>query len=154
MKNRYAAVLVLCFFVLVGGYGIQAQSEPQEVIIKPVGNLAAFDLEEITATAGSRLKLVFDNTATNPGMRHNVVLLNVGPEDEDTIVEIGIAAISAPREQDFIPDSDVILAFTSMVAAGERAEVVFTVPPPGDYSYICTYLGHYMTMRGVLHSVN
>lgn len=154
MRKTYAAVLLLCFLVLLGGYRTQAQSEPREVIIKPVGNLAAFDLEEITATAGSRLKLVMDNTATNPAMRHNFVLLNVGPEDEDTIGEIGIAAISAPREQDFIPDSEVILAYTAMAAAGERKEVVFTVPPPGDYSYLCTYLGHYMTMRGVLHSVN
>ena len=87
-------------------------------------------------------------------MRHNVVLLNVGPEDEATIGDVGLAAISAPREQDFIPDSEAILAYTAMAAAGERTEVVFTVPPPGDYSYLCTYLGHYMTMRGVLHSVN
>ena len=52
MRKTYAAVLLLCFLVLLGGYRIQGQSEPREVILKPVGNLAVFDLEEITATAG------------------------------------------------------------------------------------------------------
>ena len=52
-----------------------------------------------------------------------------------------------------VPDNKAILAYTPMANAGERTEVVFTVPPPGDYSYICSYLGHYIQMRGVLHSV-
>ena len=108
---------------------------------------------EITAKAGSQLKVVMDNIATNPGMRHNFVLLNVGPEDTATIESIGIGAIQAGEAKDYIPDSKAILAYTPMANAGERTEVVFTVPPPGDYSYICTYLGHYIQMRGVLHSV-
>ena len=30
--------------------------------------------------------------------------------------------------------------------------VVFKVPEPGSYPYICTYPGHFMSMRGILIS--
>ncbi len=152
MSDKYLAVVLVCLLTLVlGGYG-QAES-PQEVILKPVGNMVAFELVEITAKAGSELKVVMDNIATNPGMRHNFVLLNVGPDDNGTIENIGIGAIQAGEAKDYIPDSKAILAYTPMADAGTRTEVVFTVPPPGDYAYLCTYLGHYIQMRGVLHSV-
>ncbi len=152
MSNKYLAFVLVCLLTLVlGGYG-QAES-PQEVILKPVGNMVAFELVEITAKAGSQLKVVMDNIATNPGMRHNFVLLNVGPDDNATIENIGIEAIQAGEAKDYIPDSKAILAYTPMADAGTRTEVVFTVPPPGDYAYLCTYLGHYIQMRGVLHSV-
>lgn len=153
MKDKNLAVLFICILTLVlGGYG-QAQA-PKEVIVKPVGNMVAFEMVEITAKAGTQLKVVMDNSATtNPGMRHNFVLLNVGPDDEATIESIGIGAIQAGEAKDYIPDSKAILAYTPMADAGEVTEVVFTVPPPGDYSYLCTYLGHYIQMRGVLHSV-
>ena len=152
MRDKYLAVVLVCFLTFVlGGYG-QAQS-PQEVILQPVGNQVAFEMVEITAKAGSQLKLVMDNIATNPGMRHNFVLLNVRPDDNATIENIGIGAIQAGEAKDYIPDSKAILAYTPMADAGTRTEVVFTVPPPGDYAYLCTYLGHYIQMRGVLHSV-
>ena len=154
MRDKYLEVVFVCCLTLVmGGYGQAQSSAPQEVILQPVGNMVAFEMVEITAKAGSQLKLVMDNIATNPGMRHNFVLLNVGPEDTATIESIGIGAIQAGEAKEYIPDSKAILAFTPMADAGQRTEVVFTVPPPGDYSYICTYLGHYIQMRGVLHSV-
>jgi azurin len=142
----------LVVVVLLGGGSSRAQSVDQEVTIKPVGNKVLFDIEEITAKAGSRLKVVFDNIATNPGMRHNFVLLKVGPDDEATIGQVGVGAVQAGEAKDFIPDHDAILAYTKMSGAGERVEVEFTVPPPGDYVYLCTYFGHYGMMRGVLHS--
>ena len=152
MRDKYLAVVLVCFLtVVLGAYG-QAQS-PQEVILQPVGNQVAFEMVEITAKAGSQLKVVMDNIATNPGMRHNFVLLNVEPDDNGTIENIGIGAIQAGEAKDYIPDSKAILAYTPMADAGARTEVVFTVPPPGDYAYLCTYLGHYIQMRGVLHSV-
>ncbi len=152
MRDKHPAIVLLSFLTLVlAGYA-QAQS-PKEVILKPAGNMVAFEMVEITAKAGSQLKVVMDNIATNPGMRPNFVLLNVGPDDESTIESIGIGAIQAGEAKDYIPDSKAILAYTPMANAGERTEVVFTVPPPGDYSYICSYLGHYIQMRGVLHSV-
>ena len=153
MRDKYLAVLLVCFLAVVWVSYNQAQPAPLKVILKPVGNQVAFEMVEITAKAGSQLKVVMDNIATNLGMRHNFVLLNVEPQDTATIESIGIEAIQAGEAKDYIPDSRAILAYTPIAEPGERTEVVFTVPPPGDYSYICTYLGHYIQMRGVLHSV-
>ena len=154
MRHAVIKLWVLVVMVmLLGGFSSQLQAADQEVTIKPVGNQVLFDTEEITAKAGSQLKVVFDNIATNPGMRHNFVLLNVGPEDEATIGQVGIGAVQAGEAKDYIPDHDAIVAYTKMAGAGERVEVEFTVPPPGDYAYLCSYLGHYIMMQGVLHSV-
>ena len=145
--------VLVVMVILLGGYSSQVLAADQEVTIKPIGNQVLFDTEEITAKAGSQLKVVFDNIATNPGMRHNFVLLNVGPDDEATIGQVGIGAVQAGEAKDYIPDHDAIVAYTKMAGAGDRVEVEFTVPPPGDYVYLCSYLGHYVMMRGVLHSV-
>ena len=151
-KTDLKVLCLLVVVVLLGSYPAQAQSA-EEVTIKPVDNQVLFDTEEITAKAGSRLKVVFENVATNPAMRHNFVLLNVGPGDEATIGQVGIGAVQAGEAKDFIPGHDAILAYTKMANAGESVEVEFTVPPAGDYVYLCSYLGHYVMMRGVLHSV-
>lgn len=161
LGDRKMMQLIVCRFlffvlgtVLFGHHMTQAQSVDQEVIIKPVGNEVLFDTEEITAKAGSRLKVVFNNVATNPAMRHNFVLLSVSPSDEVVIGQVGVGAVQAGESKDFIPENDAILAYTKMADAGELVEVEFTVPPPGDYVYLCTYFGHYVMMRGVLHSIN
>ena len=113
----------------------------------------AFLEVEVTAKAGSQVKVIFDNVATNPAMLHNVVFLNVGPDDQATVQRVGMAAMRAGDAEQFIPDDDAIVAATPMALPGQKTEVVFTVPPPGDYVYICTYMGHFMTMKGVLHSI-
>jgi azurin len=152
-KRTVGFFLSFLLITLLAGSQVHGQSDAQEVIVKPVGNKLLFEMEEITAKAGSSLKVVMDNTATVPVMYHNVVFLNVGPEDSDTINEVGVAAMKAGTEKEYIPDHEAILAYTPLAAPGKRTEVVITVPPPGDYSYICSYLGHYVSMKGVLHSV-
>jgi azurin len=49
---------------------------------------------------------------------------------------------------------DDIIAHTPMSAPGETVTVEFTAPAEGDYPYICTYPGHYMTMQGTMHVVS
>ncbi len=149
---------ILCFFglllpvMMIGEFRVQGQTVT-EITIQPDGNKLLFAPDEITAKAGSQLKVVMDNVATIPVMFHNVVFLNVGPDEDSVINEVGVAAMKAGGEKEYIPEHEAILAYTGMAKPGERQEVVFTVPSPGDYAYICSYLGHYVMMRGVLHSV-
>ena len=39
-----------------------------------------------------------------------------------------------------------------LAGPGERMAVVFTMPPPGEYPFICTYPGHARFMQGTLVS--
>ena len=108
---------------------------------------------EVTARAGTQLRLVMNNTATNGAMHHNIAVLRLEIDDDAGIEAVGMAAIQAGADRDYVPDHEAIAAVTPMAEPGEQTEVTFTVPPPGDYPYICLFPGHYATMRGVLHSV-
>jgi azurin len=106
----------------------------------------SFAVGEIVAPAGATVRLVIDNTeTTSPAMVHNVVVV----ETERAIERVGQAAATAP---DNIPDDDAILAYTPLARPGQRTAVVFTMPPPGRYPFICTYPGHFRFMQGTLVS--
>jgi len=132
--------------VLMGLTLISCGPQVQEVIIRPIGNEMKYDQVEIIAKAGSRLRITMENTATLPIMIHNVVVL----KPNASLKAVGVAAISAPNN---IPDLPEIIAYTPQAKPGETTVVEFTVPPPGNYPYICTYPGHYITMKGMLKSV-
>lgn len=134
-----------------GSSAQEAASEAAKTVtIEPVDNQMEYATTEIRAEAGSELTIVMNNTATSPAMHHNVVIL----QDQEGVKEkVGTAAMQA-KENDFIPSEheDFIIAHTPMAAPEEETEVTFTVPPAGEYPYICTYPGHWQTMQGTLIS--
>ena len=123
---------------------------PAEITLTPVGEQMEYEQKEFTVHPGQTVHLTFNNTATNPAMHHNVTVLQMNA----SINAIGQAAMGA-ASTDYIPQAqaDQIIAHTPMSAPGETVEVTFTAPAAGDYPYICTYPGHYMTMQGTMHVV-
>lgn len=119
-----------------------------EATLTPVGDEMLYEQTEFTVAPGQTVRLVFNNTATNPALSHNVVFVR----SEADIEPVGMAAMGA-ADTDYVPQAEAgrILAHTGMAAPGETVEVTFTAPTtPGDYPYICTYPGHYMMMQGVM----
>jgi azurin len=110
-----------------------------------------YDVTEITAKPGEKLRVVLKAVGTMPkiAMGHNFVLLKAGA----SAMEVSNAAFNA-RDTDFIPASmkDKILAFTKVAGGGETVEVTFTAPAkPGKYDYLCTFPGHFAAgMKGTL----
>ncbi|MDT0631788.1 plastocyanin/azurin family copper-binding protein [Rubrivirga sp. S365] len=121
-----------------------------DVTITPVGELMEYAEKEITVHPGQTVRLTFENTATSEAMSHNVVVL----QQNASVNDIGQAAMSAV-DTDYIPSGfdDQIIAHTAMSAPGETVTVEFTAPAEGDYTYICTFPGHYMVMQGTMHVV-
>lgn len=116
-----------------------------EIVITPEGNKMTFETTEFSVQAGQEVRLVFDNTATSPAMKHNVVIVS----SADAIKRVGQAAMS---EQDYVPDDEAIVAYTPLANPGETVEVTFTAPDaPGEQPFICTFPGHYMSMQGTMH---
>ncbi len=107
-----------------------------------------FDLTSITARPGQAVRLVFNNT---DDMQHNVAVLQ---RDSLAAVEKALIAMMAdPKAQDrgFIPETPLVLFNTPLVNARQSATLEFTAPTqPGEYPFICTFPGHWVTMRGVL----
>jgi len=114
--------------------------------IGSVGETMAFDRPLIEVKAGASVKLTLKNNATSAAMLHNWVLVTPGKEAE--IAGLGLALGPA---QSYLPESPDVLAHTRMVKPGESDTIEFKAPStPGSYPYICTFPGHFTTMRGIL----
>lgn len=126
-----------------------AEDVDQTVTLHPKGNQMKYRETEFTVAPGETIKLVFDNTATSPSMQHNVVVLN--STKEDVFQRVGEAGMKAGSSNDYVPEDDAILAYTPIAPPGETVSVTFTVPEEtGDYGYVCTFPGHWATMRGTM----
>lgn len=105
-----------------------------------------FDIERIEVEAGSRIALTFDNDDT---MLHNVVIVRPGTADE-----VGEMAMNLGLDGDaleYVPNTDDVLFFTSMLQPGAVETIYFRAPEsPGTYTYVCTFPGHHIIMRGEL----
>ena len=80
-------------------------------------------------------------------MQHNVVILAPGAD----INAVGVAAMGAGPDNDYVPaDDENVLFYTTIAKPGEKTEVEFTAPEPGEYPFICTFPGHYSLMKGIM----
>jgi azurin len=110
-----------------------------------------YTVTKIEAKAGETIKVTLSTTSAmaKAEMAHNFVLLKKG-----TNVDAFAMAASMARKTNYIPEAKKaeILASTPLAGAGETVEVTFTVPKEaGEYTYICTFPGHFVAgMRGVL----
>lgn len=99
--------------------------------------------------AAEKVKLTFKNIGKMPknSMGHNFVLLAQGTDFTNFATE----AMKA-RDDDYIPQQlrDSIIAHTRLVGPGETDEISFSVPGKGIYDFLCSFPGHYGTMRGKL----
>ena len=155
--TAWTTVLLVGILLLGVGSPPDAPTNPQTpsravvdsvVTIKATGSKLEYETTELELVAGTIVTIRLDNSEST--MPHNIVLLT----GRDHIRTVGIAALQA-QQTDYIPDSeaDKILAHTPLAKPGSVVEVTFEVPPPGEYPYICTYPGHFQTMRGTLTSV-
>lgn len=102
----------------------------------------------ITARAGQRVELTFNNT---DDMQHNVVFFKRGDMAAYEKELFGSMNDANAQARGFVPDSPNVLLASPLLNARESAIVVFDAPlEPGDYPFVCSFPGHWMTMRGIL----
>ncbi len=131
--------LVTCVFLLMGC----AAPKSITITIQPDGNKMAYLTKEFRVSSGQEVTLVMNNTATSPAMKHNILILS----DSKKVQEVGQLSM---KEADYIPDHPAIIASTPMANPGEQTQVTFTAPSKGEYTYICTFPGHYFMMQGTM----
>ena len=76
-------------------------------------------------------------------MGHNFVLLSKGTD----VQTFAMQAMEA-MDNDYIPESDAIIAYTRMLGGGESDTISFAAPPKGRYPYLCSFPGHSGIMKG------
>ncbi len=141
---RLAAALLI--FVAVRAAAADAR------VIEITGTDAMqYSVKRIEAKPGESLtiRLTTVSKMAKTEMAHNFVVLAAGA-NADSFAMAG----SMARKTDYIPEAkrDQILAHTALAGGGETVEVTFTAPAePGDYTYLCTFPGHYVAgMKGIL----
>jgi azurin len=129
--------------------GVASASAAPRVVEITANDQMKFSVTAIQAKAGEELKVVLTNAGTLPkeAMGHNFVLLKAGTD----VAAFATAAMSA-KDTDYVPASmkDKVIAATPVLGPKKSAEVVFKAPAAGEYTFICSFPGHYALMKGTL----
>ena len=144
--NRYLAAAAILCLAFCG----TAQGQECTQVIE--GNdLIQFNVQEIRVSADcGEVTINLRHVGTLPinVMGHNWVLTLTA----DYIPLAGVAAAAGPP--DYLPADDPrVIATTGMIGGGEETSVTFSLDglqPGGDYTYFCSFPGHYPLMNGKL----
>ena len=147
MKKFHASTLAFC---LLGSLSVLGKEEKvdYDVVVGALHGQLRYATEVFAVKPGSRVRVNLDNTDS---MIHNWLLVN---GDAAVLARIAEAALKLGPEgmaKGFVPADEAILASIGLVQPGKKGEAVFTAPKEaGDYPYVCTFPGHFLTMRGVM----
>ncbi len=162
MKIPYA-VLVAAALLLAAGCGKKENAAPETAATAPAAAPGAksfeltandtmkYSLSRLEVTAGETVKLTLTNAGALPKaqMAHNWILLKLGADP----VAFTNAAVTHQAD-DYFPTNlaDQVLARTKLLGPKQSDTIEFKAPTePGEYTYVCTFPGHYVTgMHGVL----
>lgn len=137
------------------GMACLASAQDVTIELKPSTSAAtplAYDKTDFTIKAGQKVKVTLNNTGGILPQPHNFLLMKPGTLDK--VGALANAMLTDPKamEKSYIPESPDILAHTKLVQPGQSDSVEFTAPAEaGDYPFACTFPGHWLLMRGVIH---
>lgn len=146
------------FLTLLAAFALPAFAQDADVAaleLKPhPQNPLGYDKTELTVKAGQKVKLTLTNTGSIAPQPHNFIL--VRPGKLDAVGALANAMLTDPQAmaKSYIPDAAKadILANTKLVQPNQTEVLEFVAPAEaGDYPYMCTFPGHWLLMRGVLH---
>ena len=151
--NTLKNISKLTFVLLIMAFFASNQAFAQDAkVIEMEGlNTLKFSKTEITASPGQKItvKLMTISELPAQAMAHNFVLLK---QSADATAVAQTSAKYADNEYISPEMKDQIIAYTGMAGGGETVEVTFTAPEePGEYTYVCTFPGHFLGgMKGTL----
>jgi len=120
----------------------------QIISIGTIPEQMLFDVKWFVVEAGKPVRVVLSNADAMP---HNVIIGQPG-----SVNTIGTAANTMPPPADpnvkaYVPNIPQVLQATKLVQRGESDTINFTAPTsPGEYSFVCSFPGHWMRMYGVM----
>ena len=121
------------------------------IVIRPVPHRMIYDRPHIYVQAGKPVEIVFENVDIMP---HNLLVTIPGAREEVGILAEKLGSTPEGLARQFVPDSPKVLFSTGMLQAGEQQRLQITAPTEvGEYSYVCTFPGHWRTMYGTMHVV-
>lgn len=129
----------------------EKQAEPNVLELKGTDDMK-FDKTEFTVEAGKEVTLTFTNVGVLPieTMGHNVVVLEKGAD-----VQAFANASIREKANDYISDLYItdIIAHTKLLGPGESETIKFTLKEAGEYTFVCTFPGHWIAMKGTITAI-
>lgn len=126
-------------------------SNPNEISLKGTDDMK-FDKTKFTVNAGQEVSLTFTNEGVLPleTMGHNVVVL-----EKNTDVAKFANASAKSKSTNYISGLYItdIIAQTKLLGPGEFETIKFTLKEKGDYTFICTFPGHWIVMKGTITAI-
>ena len=151
MKKLAVITAVLAFAHL----GSAQDAEVAAIELKPhATNPLGYDKTDLTVKAGQKVKLTLNNTGSIAPQPHNFLLIKPGKDQAVGAQANAMMTDPQAMSKSYIPDAskDDIIAHTKLVQPNGTETIEFTAPAEaGDYPYMCTFPGHWLLMKGVLH---
>jgi azurin len=150
--KKIAAISALCLFTCA----LSAQEADVAVIeMKPhASNPLGYATTDVTVKAGQKVKLTLNNTGSIAPQPHNFILIKPGKEMAVGAQANAMMTDPQAMAKSYVPDAakDDIIANTKLVMPNSSETIEFTAPAEaGDYPYMCTFPGHWLLMKGVMH---
>jgi len=152
MKYTRLLITTLAFFSLSA---MAQDADVATIELKPhAQNPLGYDKTELSVKAGQKVKLTLNNTGSIAPQPHNFLL--VKPGKLDAVGALANAMLADPQgmAKSYIPEAAKpdLLANTKLVQPNQTETIEFTAPAEeGDYPYLCTFPGHWLLMKGVMH---
>lgn len=108
-----------------------------------------YDTKQLSVPAScSEVTLTLNHTGKlgEKVMGHNVVISKAA--DMQSVVQQGM---SAGLDNEYVPESDAVIAATDVIGGGESTSVTFStdgMSADGNYKFYCTFPGHSAIMQG------
>jgi len=126
----------------------EGQQQVQRIVLKTVEYQLIFDQDIFSVKAGMPVEIEFINVDEMP---HNLLIIIPG-----SLERVGEAADKMSRDPNaakiqFVPQTSDVLYSTPLLMIDQSYTLRFTAPKePGDYPYVCTYPGHWRSMKGIM----
>jgi glucose/arabinose dehydrogenase len=112
-----------------------------------VGTLK-WDVEQFSVQPNELVEIVIANPDVMP---HNLLITAPGRLEEVGRAAEAMASQPDAFQRQFVPDTPDVLFKTALIASKDSARLRFRAPAvAGDYPYLCSFPGHWMTMKGVM----
>jgi azurin len=150
-RHSVLAALAIAAVSLAGTHAAFAADKVCKLEIS--GNDAMqYDKKELDVAADcTEVEVTLTHTGKLPAaaMGHNWVLVKTA--DVTTVANAGMSAGLANNY--LTPNDAHVIAATKIVGGGQSTSVTFPtskLTKGGDYTYMCTFPGHYVIMKGIL----
>ena len=140
-------------FLLIAGLLLGSAAHADTCTIALAGDDAMkFDQTEVTVSAACKtitITLTHSGKLPAASMGHNVVIAASAD-----VQAIGTAGMSAGAAANYVPANDArVIAHTPVVGGGGSSSATFAgsaLTPGGDYTFFCSFPGHWAVMKGKL----